>query len=71
MGLEKYDRYSKMAALSKRIYKFIDTYATLDPNWDSEYDDVDDKFASPDASMMKYCADMLSNGIVPDRCFSE
>jgi len=29
------------------------------------------KFTSPDASMMKYCADMISKGLKPERCWSE
>ena len=45
-----------MKELSERIYKFIETYAGVRPDWDAEYDDEDDKFTSPDASQMKYCA---------------
>jgi len=45
--------------ISKQIYSFLDNFAELNPNWDEEYDDEDDKYTSPDASQMKYCADMI------------
>jgi hypothetical protein len=57
--------------LVDRIYTFINKYANLNPNWDSEFDDEEDKFTSPDASMLKYCADMIKIGVVPDHCWSE
>lgn len=60
-----------MKELAQRIYKFLDTYAGVRPDWDSKRDDEDDKFTSPDASQMKYCADMLSKGLKPVQCFSE
>jgi hypothetical protein len=65
---ENVSEYSK---LSDRIYKFIDKYAGIKPDFDPEYDDEDDKFTSPDASQMKYCADMLSKGLKPTQCWSE
>ena len=58
-----------MKELSERIYKFIDKYAGIRPDWDGESED--EKFTSPDASQMKYCADMLKQDKIPFRCFSE
>lgn len=60
-----------MKELAERIYKFLDKYACIRPLWDPKNDDIDDKFTSPDASQMKYCADLLSKGLKPFRCFSE
>ncbi len=57
--------------LARRIYAFLDTYAKTRPDFDEVYDDEDDKFTSPDASELKYCADTLSIGTKPSRCFSE
>ena len=76
MKIKRYVEYIKESKedwkeLSDRIYTFIDNYAGINPNWDPEFDDEDDKFTSPDASQMKYCADMLSRGIKPVRCWSE
>ena len=51
--------------LADRIYKFLDAYAGVRPDWDGQ--DPDDKFTSPDASSMKCCADMLSKGLKPGR----
>ena len=42
----------------------------VSPNYDPTYDDEDDKFTSPDASQLKYCADMLSSGRIPKSCNS-
>ncbi len=58
-----------MKELAVRIYKFIDQYAGISPNWDGETED--EKFTSPDASQMKYCADMLIQELKPNQCFSE
>jgi hypothetical protein len=66
--MEKVDKYIHMKQLSERIYKFIEKYASIRPDYDPEYDD--DKYTSPDASIMKYCADMLSKGLKPDQCHS-
>ena len=57
--------------LEERIYKFLDQYAGVRPDWDAQYDDEDDKFTSPDASQMKYCADIISKGLKPQQCWSE
>lgn len=64
-------KYVKMSELSNRIYQFIERYADIRPDWDKEYDDEDEKFTSPDASQMKYCADMINNGLKPKQCWSE
>lgn len=55
--------------LAERIYKFLDKYAGIRPDWNEE--DEDEKFTSPDASQMKYCADMLNKGEKPLQCWSE
>ena len=60
-----------MKELAKRIYKFLDKYAGLRPDWNFEFDDEEDKYTSPDASQMEYCADMLNTGQKPLQCFSE
>lgn len=60
-----------MKELAERIYKFLETYAGVKPDWDSEYDDEDDKFTSPDASQLKYCADMISKNLKPKQCWSK
>lgn len=57
--------------IAQRIYLFIKTYAAIRPDWDAEYDDEEDKFTSPDASQMKYAADMISKDLKPDQCWSE
>ncbi len=59
-----------MKELAERIYKFIDAYAGIRPDWDAKYDEEDEKFTSPDASQMKYSADMLSKGLKPLQCNS-
>jgi hypothetical protein len=60
-----------MKELAERIYKFLNKYAGIRPDWDPEFDDEDDKYTSPDASQMKYCADMLSRELKPLQCWSE
>ncbi len=60
-----------MKQLAERIYAFLEKYAGIRPDWDSEHDDEDDKYTSPDASQMKYCADMLSKELKPLQCWSE
>lgn len=60
--------------LSNKIYAFIDKYAKINPNWDEiDNDEIDNdgKFTAPDVYEMLYCADLLSKGIIPDKCFSE
>lgn len=58
-----------MKELAKRIYEFLEKYARISPNWDGEIDE--EKYSSPDASQMRYCADMLSKEIKPLQCWSE
>ena len=55
--------------LSKRINAFIVKYAGIRPDWDGESEDG--KFTSPDAYELRYCAEMLEQGQIPSRCFSE
>lgn len=57
--------------LSKRIYNFLNRYAEVRPDWNKEEDDEDEKYTSPDASQMRYCADCLAVGRKPLQCFSE
>lgn len=60
-----------MKNLSSRIYKFLDKYAAISPNWDEEYDLDEEKYTSPDASEIRTCADLLSQDIIPDKCYSD
>ncbi len=60
-----------MKKLSKRIYAFLDKYAGVRPDWNNQTDDEDDKYTSPDATIMRYCADMLRIGVKPTSCNSE
>jgi hypothetical protein len=69
--MKKMEEFIEMKKLVDRIYQFIDKYAGIRPDWDAQYDDEDDKFTSPDASQMKYCADMISKGLKPQQCWSE
>ena len=61
----------KNERLAKRIYKFLDKFAGIKPNWNPEADEDDSKYTSPDASHMRYCADMISAGMKPSHCWSE
>lgn len=69
--MENITEQEKFLNLSQRIDSFLLNYACIKPDWDPKYDDVEDKYTSPDASMMKYCSEQLKNGIKPTRCFSE
>lgn len=60
-----------MKQLAKRIYIFLEKYAGIRPDFNPEYDEDYEKYTSPDASMMRYCADMLNEEKKPERCFSE
>ena len=62
---------SPLKELAERIYKFLDKYAGIRPDWNPETDDADEKYTSPDAAQMKYCADVLKSGRIPLQCFSE
>lgn len=68
---EDYSSSVNLKELSNRIYSFLDKYAGVRPDWDPEHDDEEDKYTSPDASQMKYCADMLSKDLKPTQCWSE
>jgi hypothetical protein len=56
--------------LAKRIYNFLDKYAGISPDWKPENGE-DDKYTSPDAYELKYCAELLEKNIKPTRCWSE
>lgn len=60
-----------MKDLAERIYGFLNKYASVNPNWDphDEYDEA--KYTSPDAHQLEACADLLSQGEKPTRCWSE
>lgn len=60
---------SEMKTLAKRIHDFILRYAAINPNY-KPYSG-EDKYTSPDAYQLLYCADMLNHGQKPIRCFSE
>lgn len=50
--------------LSKRIYKFIDKFAGISPNYDPEYDD-DEKYIGPDPYELIRAAKQLERGSLP------
>ena len=50
----KIDKFSEYKNLSNRINTFLDKYATIRADWDEKYDEEDEKYASPDASILKY-----------------
>jgi hypothetical protein len=52
-------------ALANEILQFLDKYARISPNFDAQYDTEDEKYTSPDASMLKYAANMLLMGKKP------
>lgn len=55
----------KLKELADRIYKFIDTYAGIRPDWDEQYDLVEEKYTLPDASCLRACADRFKCGEIP------
>ena len=57
-----------MKELSKRIYDFIEKYAIISPNWDGG---STGKYTAPDVYQMIYAAEMLSEDILPTRCWSD
>ena len=61
----------QMQALAQRIYRFLAIYAAIRGDYDPECHDDDEKYASPDASMLRHAADLLMIGQVPGRCWSE
>ena len=62
----------QMKDLSERIMKFIDEYAAISPNWDQEDpDDIDNKYTSPDSSMLVMAAELLEQEEIPLRFWSD
>lgn len=59
-----------MENLATEILEFIEKFAQINPNFDAEYDDVEDRFTSPDASELYNSGILLSQGIVPKSCNS-
>lgn len=57
--------------LAKRIYKFLDKYAVIKADYDPDFEEDAEKYASPDAATLRYCADMLVEGLQPVPCWSE
>lgn len=61
----------KKHELSKRIYDFLDKYAAIRPDFE-EGDDIEEKYASPDAYELLACAKRLEKDEKPFRFpFSE
>lgn len=61
-----------MKQLAKRIYSFLEKYAGIRPDFDPQYEEDYEKYTSPDASMLRYCADMLNQEKIPQqRPFSQ
>jgi hypothetical protein len=60
-----------MEKLAKRIHEFINKYAAISPNYKEEEEDGDNKYTSPDAYELLYCAYELYHGRKPTKCFSE
>lgn len=56
--------------LAERIFCFIKKYAGICPDW-TEEDGEDGKYTSPDAYEMISCAELISQGKIPYKCFSE
>lgn len=52
--------------LACKIMSFVSKYAAISPNYDSEFDDPEDKFTGPDPSMLIAAAKILENGQVPN-----
>jgi hypothetical protein len=52
--------------LAERIYKFIDKYAIVSP----DYDGTNKKYTNYDVLSMLACADSLMEGKNPKECFS-
>jgi hypothetical protein len=51
-----------MKELATRIYTFLEKYAKIRP----DFDDDTEKYTSPDASILRYCADVLNDGKIPN-----
>ena len=52
--------------LADRIYKFIETYSQVSP----DYDGTNKKYTNLDVLSMLACADLLKAGKKPTECFS-
>lgn len=48
--------------LSDRIFDFLDRHAGISPNYDPDYDDPEERFTGPDASMLNAAAEALRDG---------
>lgn len=57
--------------LIQRIEKFISTYANVSPNYEPGYDDIDDKYTSPDAYEFLKTIQLLKLNCKVDYVFSE
>jgi len=55
-----------MKELAERIYKFIEQYAIVSP----DYDGTNKKYTNYDVLSMLACADSLMEGKKPKECFS-
>ena len=62
---------SEMLLLSKEIDAFIAKYAKIKADFDPEFDDEEDRFNGPDASMMEAAAKQLADGQIPLRVHSD
>jgi hypothetical protein len=54
--------------LAKKIRAFLNEFAVLNPNRE---DDDDEKYTSPDAHQLLYCAECFKKSTIPTRCWSE
>ena len=55
-----------MKELATRIYTFLEKYAKIRPDFDADFDTDTEKYTSPDASILRYCADVLNECKVPN-----
>ena len=62
---------SEMLQLSKEINAFIAKYAKIKADFDPEFDDEEERFNGPDASMMEAAAKQLADGQIPLRVHSD
>lgn len=52
--------------LSKQLFTFLEKFAEVRPDYDPEYEDKDEKFTSPDASILFAAATLLNEqGVLP------
>jgi hypothetical protein len=49
-------------ALAREIREFIEKHAGIAANYDPKYDSPEDRFSSPDASMLEAAANLLDEG---------